>query len=125
MTQQQLATIVDWVGTLRGRTRLQIVVYLLRRAGCQIGDTVTLRSNQPPYSRKVADNLDAMVSAGLLVETVDQYDDYSYQLTNAGRQQLLTQPPDASLQAHRQLCQRLSQLPISQLRQQITVTLPR
>lgn len=70
MDRYQLATLASWAGGngIRGRKRMQKVVFFLQAAGCDLGCDFTLH-HYGPYSRDVSDACDEMVAAGLLQET--------------------------------------------------------
>ena len=67
MNRYQLATLVNWAGTLHTRKRLQKVVYLLQAAGCDLEAEFTLH-HYGPYSHDIASLTDDMVQANLLDE---------------------------------------------------------
>ncbi|MBN1511379.1 MAG: hypothetical protein JXB13_05145 [Phycisphaerae bacterium] len=91
MDRCQLATLVDWAGTLRTRKRLQKVIYLLRAAGCPFDADYTLH-HYGPYSSDVARLADAMVQAGLLCEEAEPNvavgQSFSYRLSDRAQEQL-------------------------------------
>jgi uncharacterized protein YwgA len=62
--------LLSWAGDggLKGRKRLQKVVFFLQEAGCPLDCRYTLH-HFGPYSRDVADRCDEMVAAGLVGET--------------------------------------------------------
>jgi uncharacterized protein len=69
MNRLQLATLLSWAGAegIRGRKRLQKVVYFLQEAGCPL-DCKYILHHYGPYSRDVADRCDEMFAAGLIEE---------------------------------------------------------
>lgn len=110
MNRLQLATLLSWSGDsgLKGRKRLQKVVFLLQRAGCQLDCQFTLH-NFGPYSRDVADICDEMVAIGLITEeviAVSQVKKYSYKLTESTKSRL-EQLKDDALQPFRELGEKL------------------
>lgn len=89
MDRFQLATLAKWAGPngVRGRKRLQKIVYFLQRAGCPLKAQYTLHL-YGPYSRDLAELCDEMVQAGLLeqrVEPAPAGTQYSYILPEATR----------------------------------------
>ena len=70
MNRLQMATLLSWADDagLRGRKRLQKVVFFLQEAGCPLDCRYTLH-HYGPYSRDVADRCDEMVAAGLIDES--------------------------------------------------------
>ena len=100
MNRLQLATLLSWAGDagIKGRKRLQKVVFFLQQAGCPLDCRFTLH-HFGPYSRDVADTCDEMVAAGLIEEhggppTGEMQ--YGYTLKPATRH-LLGQTADAQL----------------------------
>lgn len=90
MNRFQLAKLVSWAGTIRGRKRLQKVVCLLQVAGCKLDADFFLHF-YGPYSRDVADVCDEMVAAGLLSESTTQHQvgtQFDYALTDRARELL-------------------------------------
>ena len=117
MNRYQLATLVDWVGTLETRKRLQKVVYLLQVGGCDLDVEYTLH-HFGPYSHDVASLTDEMVQAGLLCEkeTANPLagSSFSYSLSESAKSKLkrLQKSPDhqrhlGTLDKHEQLAKRL------------------
>lgn len=82
MNRLQLATLLSWAGEdgLKGRKRLQKVVYFLQYAGCPLNCDYTLH-HYGPYSRDVADACDEMVAAKLLDESGGPSESTSYTYT--------------------------------------------
>lgn len=110
MNRLQLATLLSWAGDdgLKGRKRLQKVVFLLQEAGCPLDCRYTLH-HFGPYSRDVADRSDEMVAGGLIVENIESANgvlQYAYTLTPA-TQELLAKMPDSGLQPFANLGKRL------------------
>jgi len=68
MTKYQLAKLILMAGGLQSRKRLQKTVHLLQAAGCPLGLGFRLHY-YGPYSRELADTVDRMTRAGVLVET--------------------------------------------------------
>ena len=68
MTHYQLAKIVQIVGTLDSRKRLQKMVYLLQSAGCPLEADFCLHL-YGPYSQDIANLTDELVTGNLLEET--------------------------------------------------------
>jgi len=68
MTNYQLAKLILMAGGLQSRKRVQKTVHLLQAAGCPLGVDFRLHY-YGPYSRELADTLDRMTRAGVLVET--------------------------------------------------------
>lgn len=118
MDRLQLATLLSWSAdaTIRGRKRLQKVVFFLQQAGCPLECRFTLH-HFGPYSRDVADACDEMVAAGLVSETGGRSNgdpQYSYVLKpEIGL--LLTQSPDESLTPFETLGRELIQQDLWQL----------
>lgn len=101
MNRLQLATLLSWAGEggLKGRKRLQKVVFLLQEAGCPLDCRYRLHFFGP-YSRDVADACDEIVAAGLVEETggPDSGEmQYAYALS-AATQVLLQQTPHDQMQ---------------------------
>lgn len=72
MDKLQLALLTAWAEDgglqgIRGRKRMQKVIYFLQQAGCPIDAEYTLH-HYGPYSREVANVTDVMVAEGLLSE---------------------------------------------------------
>ena len=91
MTKYQLAKLVDWAGGIDTRKRMQKLVYMLQAAGCNFYADYFLH-RYGPYSQDVAQLTDDMVSIGVLEESSQPNQvgqQYSYQLTEQGRQQLV------------------------------------
>lgn len=106
MNRLQLATLLSWVGDggLKGRKRLQKVVYLLQTAGCPMDCAYTLH-HFGPYSRDVADACDEMVAAGLVEETVEPNmagKQYTYRLKDVVCD-LVAAEPETSMMPFRDL----------------------
>jgi uncharacterized protein YwgA len=100
MNRLQLATLLSWAGEngLRGRKRLQKVVFFLQQAGCPLDCRYTLH-HFGPYSRDVADACDEIVAAGLVDETGGSAGadmQYTYRL-KATTHELLQKTPDAQM----------------------------
>lgn len=118
MDRLQLATLLSWSAdaTIRGRKRLQKVVFFLQQADCPLDCRFTLH-HFGPYSRDVADTCDEMVAAGLVSEMGGRSNgdpQYSYVLKpEIG--QLLTQSPDESLKPFETLGRELIQEDLWQL----------
>lgn len=92
MNRLQLATLLSWAGNdgLKGRKRLQKVVFFLQEAGCPLDCRYTLH-HFGPYSRDVADACDEMVAAGLIQESGGPQNgdmQYTYKLTQSTAQYL-------------------------------------
>lgn len=90
MDRYQLATLVEWAGTLETRKRLQKVVYLLQAAGCDLDVEYTLH-HYGPYSSDVATLTDEMVRTGLLDEEEKPNAagrSFSYQLSPRARSEV-------------------------------------
>ena len=68
MTKYQLAKLILMAGGLKSRKRVQKTVHLLQAAGCALGVDFRLHY-YGPYSRELADTLDRMTRADVLVET--------------------------------------------------------
>ncbi len=70
MNRLQFATLLSWAGKdgLRGRKRLQKVVFALQQIGCPF-DSHFILHRYGPYSRDVADICDEMVAADLVEES--------------------------------------------------------
>lgn len=118
MNRLQLATLLSWAGDqgIKGRKRLQKVVYLLQQAGCNLDCQFTLHYFGP-YSRDVADACDEMVAAGLVDECVVQessFKQYGYALKPRTRD-LLSQVADSRMQPFRSLATALVNEQIWQL----------
>ncbi|MGP1345956.1 MAG: hypothetical protein ACTS3F_04710 [Phycisphaerales bacterium] len=84
MEKLQLALLTQWaeeagLGGLRGRKRMQKVIYFLQQVGCPIGAEYTLH-HYGPYSRCVANITDEMVAEGLLLERGGGGGQYEYEL---------------------------------------------
>lgn len=79
----ELAKLVKRLGHIDGRKRLQKTVYILQQKGYPF-DEVFEYGHYGPYSRALADELDTLVSDGLLIETerTGQYTEYSYEATD-------------------------------------------
>jgi len=71
MDSYQLAKIVQWVGTLHTRKRLQKVVYLLQAAKCPL-DADFFLHHYGPYSNDVARLTDTLVGQQLLIEKEEE-----------------------------------------------------
>lgn len=72
MDKLQLAILTEWAEDaglhgIKGRKRMQKVIYFLQQAGCPIDADYTLH-HYGPYSRDVANVTDVMVAEGLLKE---------------------------------------------------------
>ncbi|MCA9277559.1 MAG: hypothetical protein R3B58_05540 [Phycisphaerales bacterium] len=72
MDKLQLALLTKWaedanLGGIKGRKRMQKVIYFLKQAGCPIYADYTLH-HYGPYSSEVANVTDVMVAEGLLNE---------------------------------------------------------
>lgn len=90
MTKYQLAKLFDWTGEIDTRKRLQKIVYMLQAAGYRF-DADYFLHRYGPYSLDVARLTDEMVSLGVLSEAATDNQvgqQYSYRLTDQGRQQL-------------------------------------
>lgn len=88
---------------MRGRKRLQKVVYFLQQAGCPLDCAYTLH-HFGPYSLDVADACDEMVAAGLIEEeaTLQSWGTrYSYKL-KPRTQAFLDQADDPSMESFRE-----------------------
>lgn len=85
MNRLQLATLLSWAGDagVKGRKRLQKVVYFLQQAGCPLGCQYRLH-HFGPYSMDVADICDEMVAADL-VEEEQTGSQYNYKLATKTR----------------------------------------
>ncbi len=82
MEKLHLALLAKWaeeagLGGIKGRKRLQKVVYFLSQAGCRLDVDYHLH-HYGPYSREVANLTDVMVSEGLLSETGGGGSQYEY-----------------------------------------------
>ncbi len=83
MTHYQLAKIVQAVGKVDARKRLQKLIYLLQCAGCPLKVEFTLHL-YGPYSHEIANLTDELVADHLLAEKCDQNRagrQYSYQVS--------------------------------------------
>jgi uncharacterized protein YwgA len=105
MNRLQLATLLSWAGEsgVRGRKRLQKVVYFLQQAGCPLDCAYTLH-RFGPYSLDVAHACDEMVAAGLIEEeaTLQSWGtQYSYKL-KPRTQAFLDQADDQSMESFRE-----------------------
>jgi uncharacterized protein YwgA len=90
MTRYQLVKLVEWVGTLNSRKRLQKVVFLLQAAGCPVEADYTLH-HYGPYSQEVARLSDEMVQLNLLAESSERNQvgmQYSYELTERATKEI-------------------------------------
>lgn len=106
MDRLQLATLLSWAGAngLKGRKRLQKVVYFLQEAGCPLNCRYVLH-NYGPSSSDVADACDEIVAAGLVDETGGPSSgemQYTYSLKPQTRQ-LLDQAHDPRMQPFQEL----------------------
>jgi len=111
MDRRQLAMLTSWAGDegIRGRKRLQKIVYFLQAAGCRLNCDYTLH-HFGPYSRDVADACDEMVASRLLEERVEPNvvgTQYSYRLSPEAKRLLAALSPDFDLQAFEDLAKRL------------------
>jgi uncharacterized protein len=88
MDRYQLATLASWAGEngIRGRKRMQKVVYFMQAAGCDLGCDFTLH-HYGPYSRDVSETCDEMVASGLLHEAQESTQ-YNYFLPEQTQQML-------------------------------------
>ena len=79
MNRLQLATLLSWAGEegVKGRKRLQKVVFALQQIGCPLECRFILH-HYGPYSRDVADICDEMVSASLVEESCPEIGSRSY-----------------------------------------------
>ena len=105
MTRYQLAKIVDWVGTLKSRKRMQKVVFLLQAKGCPIEADFNLH-HYGPYSQELSRLCDEMVQANILVERSSPNvagRQYSYEVTRDARDRVVEfeAHTEGSLQANR------------------------
>ena len=99
MNRLQLATLLSWAddGGLRGRKRLQKVVFFLQDAGCPLECRFTLH-HFGPYSSDVADACDEIVAAGLVDETGPANGDLQYTYTLKPKTRaLLKETPDGAM----------------------------
>ncbi len=92
MNRLQLAILLSWTDEdgIRGRKRLQKVVFFLQQAGCPLECRFTLY-HFGPYSKDVADACDEMVAAGLIDESGGRQEgsmQYSYRLKVETREML-------------------------------------
>ena len=84
MTKYQLAKLVQSIGVVDTRKRLQKVVYLLKSAGCPLESDFILH-HYGPYSHSLAYLTDEMVRDGILVEECSPNatgQQYSYELNS-------------------------------------------
>src|SRR4051794_27601331 len=91
MTPYLLVKLVDWVGELHARKRLQKVVFLLQAAGCRPFDASFILHRFGPYSSEVSALTDQMVANGLLQEKAVPNGvgmQYSYELTESAKKSL-------------------------------------
>ena len=107
MIKYHLAKLVDWVGNLETRKRMQKIVYLLQAAGCPFEADFFLH-RFGPYSQDVARITDELVAIGILEETASENQvgrQFSYCLTTSGREKIaaLEAKPDTQ-----EYCDRLS-----------------
>lgn len=105
MNRLQLATLLSWADEtgIKGRKRLQKIVFFLQEAGCPLDCRYTLH-HYGPYSRDVADRCDEMVAARLIDEAGGPANgdmQYAYKLT-AQTRQLLLQLHDAEMEPFRE-----------------------
>jgi uncharacterized protein YwgA len=90
VTKYQLAKLVQWVGQLDTRKRVQKIVYLLQSAGCPF-DADFFLHRYGPYSHDVARLTDQLVNEGVLTETVSDNaagKQYSYAVSKKGQEVL-------------------------------------
>jgi uncharacterized protein YwgA len=90
MTKYQLAKLVQCVGGLDTRKRVQKIVYLLQAAGCPF-DADFFLHRYGPYSHDVARLTDQLVNEGVLTETASENaagKQYSYQVSKRGQELL-------------------------------------
>ena len=90
MTRYQLAKLVSWAETVKGRKRLQKVVFLLQAAGCDL-DAEFFLHHYGPYSQDVAQLTDEMTRLKLLIENSDHsgpYEQFTYYLSEDSTLQL-------------------------------------
>lgn len=96
MNRLQLATLLSWAGAdgIKGRKRMQKVVFFLQHAGCSLDCQYTLH-HFGPYSRDVVDACDDLVAADLIVESGGP-NQYCYSI-KPGTVSLLDKSPDANM----------------------------
>lgn len=97
-----LMMLLNTVGGVSGRKKLQKMVYLLQEAGCPFKERFDYHL-YGPYSEELAIKLDEMKFLGLLEEKVDitpsGYKQYIYLLSELGKQ-YLRKYEDASIVPH-------------------------
>lgn len=103
MNKLQLALLTRWAEDsgepgIRGRKRMQKVIYFLQQADCPIEADYILH-HYGPYSREVANVTDIMVAEGLLVERSSGGGEYEYSLGSNTRSMIDRLPRHQATQA--------------------------